>query len=128
MVLNAGEKLGPYEVTAPLGKGGMSEVYRATDRSLRRDVEIKVSVEKFSNWFEHQGRAVAALNHPNFCTRMLCCIFAIVSLAPVLGMAEDNWPGFRGADAGEWRQVQTCPFGRMSKRGRISRGGLRSRV
>ena len=67
MPLAAGEKLGPYEILAPLGAGGMGEVYRARDPRLNRDVAIKVSKDQFSERFEREARAVAALNHPNIC-------------------------------------------------------------
>src|SRR6266436_6778099 len=67
MSLSAGERLGPYEVLAPIGKGGMGEVYRARDTRLNRDVAIKVSAERFSERFEREARAIAALNHPNIC-------------------------------------------------------------
>jgi serine/threonine protein kinase len=65
MSLAAGEKLGPYEIVESIGKGGMGEVYRARDSRLGRDVAIKVSAERFNDWFEREARAVAALNHPN---------------------------------------------------------------
>src|SRR5580658_6079083 len=65
--LNVGDKLGPYEILAPIGAGGMGEVYRAHDPRLRRDVAIKVSAEQFTERFEREARAVAALNHPNIC-------------------------------------------------------------
>lgn len=68
MSLSAGDKLGPYEILAPLGAGGMGEVYRARDPRLNRDVAIKISRERFSDRFEREARAVAALNHPNVCT------------------------------------------------------------
>jgi eukaryotic-like serine/threonine-protein kinase len=68
MPLSAGDKLGPYEILAPIGAGGMGEVYRAHDTRLRRDVAIKVSAERFSERFEREARAIAALNHPNICT------------------------------------------------------------
>src|SRR6185295_945602 len=68
MPLSAGDKLGPYEILAQIGKGGMGEVYRARDPRLGRDVAIKVSAEKFSERFEREARAIAALNHPNICT------------------------------------------------------------
>jgi serine/threonine protein kinase len=68
MALAAGDKLGPYEIVAPLGAGGMGEVYRARDPRLGRDVAIKISREQFSERFEREARAVAALNHPNICT------------------------------------------------------------
>src|SRR5665213_2245117 len=67
MLLTAGDKLGPYEILALIGKGGMGEVYRARDPRLNRDVAIKVSAERFSERFDHEARAVAALNHPNIC-------------------------------------------------------------
>jgi len=63
-----GEKLGPYEILSPIGKGGMGEVYRASDTRLHREVAVKVSSEQFSERFEREARAVAALNHPNICT------------------------------------------------------------
>ena len=68
MPLSAGEKLGPYEILAPIGAGGMGEVYKANDTRLDRTVAIKVSKEAFSERFEREARAVAALNHPNICT------------------------------------------------------------
>jgi len=68
MPLTAGENLGPYEILAPIGAGGMGEVYRATDTRLHREVAIKVSAERFSDRFEREARAVASLNHPNICT------------------------------------------------------------
>jgi serine/threonine protein kinase len=68
MPLSTGDKLGPYEILAPLGAGGMGEVYRALDTRLRRDVAIKVSADRFSERFETEARAIASLNHPNVCT------------------------------------------------------------
>src|SRR5689334_2574820 len=68
MSLSAGDKLGPYEILAPIGKGGMGEVYRARDPRTGRDVAIKVSAERFSERFDREVRAVAALNHPCICT------------------------------------------------------------
>src|SRR5271168_382258 len=68
MPLSAGTRLGPYEILAPIGAGGMGEVYRARDPRLDRDVAIKVSQERFSDRFGREARAVAALNHPNICT------------------------------------------------------------
>src|SRR5450432_3129862 len=71
MPLAPGTRLGPYEVTAPLGAGGMGEVYCARDARLGRDVAIKVLPASFSNdaerlrRFEQEARAAGALNHPN---------------------------------------------------------------
>src|SRR6202050_3241022 len=67
MPLSAGTRLGPYEILAPIGAGGMGEVYRAHDSRLGRDVAIKVSADQFTERFEREARAVAALNHPNIC-------------------------------------------------------------
>lgn len=66
--LVAGSRLGPYRIEAPLGKGGMGVVFRATDTRLGRTVAIKVSDESFSDRFEYESRAIAALNHPHICT------------------------------------------------------------
>ena len=52
MAFSAGDKLGPYEIVAPIGSGGMGEVYRASDTRLSREVAIKVSAERFSERFE----------------------------------------------------------------------------
>lgn len=68
MPLSVGDKLGPYEILALIGKGGMGEVYRAHDPRLRRDVAIKISTERFSERFQREAHAVAALNHPNICS------------------------------------------------------------
>ncbi|MEP6707319.1 MAG: protein kinase, partial [Pyrinomonadaceae bacterium] len=71
MTLSPSTKLGPYEITAPLGAGGMGEVYRARDTSLGRDVAIKVLPAAYSEnadrlrRFEQEAQAAGALNHPN---------------------------------------------------------------
>ena len=71
MTIAAGRRLGPYEVVAPLGAGGMGEVYRAHDARLRREVALKILPESVANdrdrmrRFEQEARAAAALNHPN---------------------------------------------------------------
>src|SRR5271156_67442 len=67
MRLSAGDKLGPYEILAPVGAGGMGEVYRARDPRLNRDVAIKVSAAQFSERFEREAQAIAALNHSHIC-------------------------------------------------------------
>src|SRR6266851_4365795 len=65
--MKPGDRLGPYEIVAPIGAGGMGEVYKARDTRLDRVVAIKVSREQFSERFEREARAVAALNHPHIC-------------------------------------------------------------
>src|SRR5437763_17039113 len=71
MTLPPGTLLGPYEVVAPLGSGGMGEVYRARDRRLGRDVALKVLPRELAEntirrqRFEQEARSIAALNHPN---------------------------------------------------------------
>ena len=67
MPLSVGYKLGPYEILEPVGAGGMGEVLKARDTRLDRVVAIKTSSKNFSEWFEREARAIAALNHPNIC-------------------------------------------------------------
>ena len=67
MSLSPGTRLGPYEITGRLGEGGMGQVYKARDTRLERLVAIKQSATEFSDRFEREARAVAALNHPNIC-------------------------------------------------------------
>ena len=70
-MLNAGTKLGPYEITAQIGAGGMGEVYRARDPKLGRDVALKVLPEAFARdaermaRFQREAKVLASLNHPN---------------------------------------------------------------
>src|SRR5437868_1613120 len=63
----AGARIGPYELVACVGTGGMGEVWRARDPRLNRDIAIKFSKEQFTERFEREARAVAALNHSNIC-------------------------------------------------------------
>ena len=71
MALPAGTRLGVYEIVAPLGAGGMGEVYRARDSTLNRDVALKVLPELFAldadrlARFQREAQVLAALNHPN---------------------------------------------------------------
>jgi eukaryotic-like serine/threonine-protein kinase len=67
MPLASGTRLGHYEILAPIGAGGMGEVYKARDTRLDRTVAIKVSKEQFSQRFEQEARAIATLNHPHIC-------------------------------------------------------------
>jgi eukaryotic-like serine/threonine-protein kinase len=73
MSLDAGTRLGPYEINGPIGSGGMGDVYRARDTRLGRDVAIKVLPAAMAGdpdrqaRFEREARAVASLNHPHIC-------------------------------------------------------------
>ncbi len=67
MSCSVGEKLGPYEIIAPIGAGGMGEVWKARDTRLDRIVAIKISKAEFSDRFTREARAIAALNHPHIC-------------------------------------------------------------
>src|SRR4029450_11275430 len=74
MALSAGTMLGPYSILAPLGKGGMGEVYQARDTRLDRTVAIKIMQASLADdpqlreRFDREARIVAALNHPHICT------------------------------------------------------------
>jgi eukaryotic-like serine/threonine-protein kinase len=71
MPMAPGDRVGDCEIVAPLGAGGMGEVYRVLDLSLRREVAVKVLPERLASdperlkRFEQEGRAAAALSHPN---------------------------------------------------------------
>ncbi|TAK11950.1 MAG: serine/threonine-protein kinase [Acidobacteria bacterium] len=85
MALLPGTRLGPYEIVAPIGAGGMGEVYRATDTKLNRDVAIKVLPESFAldgdrvARFTREAQVLASLNHPN--------------IAAIYGIEESNVQG-----------------------------------
>src|SRR6202165_3568483 len=74
MALTSGTKLGPYEIVAPLGAGGMGEVYRARDTRLDRIVAIKILPSHLSEnpeakqRFDREARTISSLNHPNICS------------------------------------------------------------
>src|SRR6516164_5586767 len=73
MSLALGTKLGPYEIVAPLGAGGMGEVYRARDTRLERTVAVKILPKEMSadaarkQRFEREAKTISGLNHPNIC-------------------------------------------------------------
>ena len=91
MPLTKGTRLGPYEIVAPLGAGGMGEVYRARDSRLNRDVAIKTLPASFANnadrlaRFEREAQVLAALNHPN-----IAMIFGIEEGALVMELVEGS--------------------------------------
>src|SRR5437879_603358 len=68
MTCSAGTRLGPYEIVSSIGAGGMGEVWKARDTRLGRTVAIKISAAQFSQRFEREAQAIAALNHPHICT------------------------------------------------------------
>src|SRR5438270_7974087 len=74
MNINSGARLGPYEIVAQIGAGGMGEVWRATDTRLDRSVAIKILPSEFAEnaqlrvRFEREAKTISHLNHPNICT------------------------------------------------------------
>ncbi len=93
MALSAGTRLGPYEILAPIGKGGMGEVYRAHDTKLKRDVALKVLPEAFARdadrmaRFEREARVLASLNHHN-----IAQIYGVEDRALVMEFVEGESP------------------------------------
>jgi Tol biopolymer transport system component len=93
MPLSAGDKLGPYEILAPIGAGGMGEVYRARDTKLKRDVAIKVLPEAVARdrermaRFQREAEVLASLNHPN-----IAAIYGVEDRALVMELVEGASP------------------------------------
>ena len=91
MHLSAGTRLGPYEIVAPLGAGGMGEVYRAKDTRLKRDVALKVLPEAFARdpermvRFQREAEMLAALNHPN-----IAAIYGLEENALIMELVEGD--------------------------------------
>jgi len=89
MPLSTGEKLGPYEILAPIGAGGMGEVYRARDSKLKRDVALKVLPDAFAAdpdrmaRFQREAEVLASLNHPN-----IAHIYGVEDRAIVMELVE----------------------------------------
>jgi len=94
MALTAGDRLGPYEIVGPLGAGGMGEVYRATDPSLKRDVAIKILPAAFAadaerlSRFEREAQVLAQLHHPH-----IASIFGLHEAEGVRFLAMELVPG-----------------------------------
>ena len=93
MALAAGDKLGPYEILALIGRGGMGEVYRARDTKLKRDVAIKVLPAIFAEdperlaRFEREAQVLASLNHPN-----IASIYGVEERALIMEFVEGESP------------------------------------
>jgi serine/threonine protein kinase len=93
MPLSVGTRLGPYEILAPIGAGGMGEVYRARDTKLKRDVALKVLPEAFANdpermaRFQREAEVLASLNHPN-----IAQIYGVEDRALVMELVEGASP------------------------------------
>jgi eukaryotic-like serine/threonine-protein kinase len=93
MPLSIGDKLGPYEILAPIGAGGMGEVYRARDTKLKRDVALKVLPEAFARdpermaRFQREAEVLASLNHPN-----IAAIYGVEERALVMELVEGASP------------------------------------
>src|SRR3989337_4485395 len=68
MIVAPGTRLGPYDILSVLGAGGMGEVWKARDTRLNRLVAIKVSLSPFTERFEREARAIAAVNHHHVCS------------------------------------------------------------
>jgi serine/threonine protein kinase/Tol biopolymer transport system component len=93
MNLSPGSRLGPYEILAPIGAGGMGEVYRAKDTKLKRDVALKVLPEAFAAdlermaRFQREAEVLASLNHPN-----IAQIYGVEERALVMELVEGESP------------------------------------
>src|SRR5580700_4491128 len=93
MPLPVGDKLGHYEILAPIGAGGMGEVYRARDGKLKRDVALKVLPEAFARdaermaRFQREAEVLASLNHPN-----IAHIYGVEDRALVMELVEGSAP------------------------------------
>src|ERR1700693_1171206 len=93
MSLAPGTRMGPYEILAPIGAGGMGEVYRARDTKLKREVAIKVLPEAFARdpermvRFQREAEVLASLNHPN-----IAAIYGVEERALVMELVEGESP------------------------------------
>src|SRR5579863_5316544 len=93
MGISVGTRLGPYEILAPIGAGGMGEVYRARDSKLKRDIALKVLPEAFANdpgrmaRFQREAEVLASLNHPN-----IAHIYGVEERALAMELVEGESP------------------------------------
>ena len=126
MSLSAGTHLGPYEILARIGAGGMGEVYRARDNRLKRDVALKVLPEAIARdtqrmaRFERQAQLLASLNHPN-----IAALYGVEDSgggrALVMGWSKARRSPSASA-AGRSRSRRRCPSpGRSPRRSTTSR-------
>ena len=110
MSLAAGTRLGPYEILAPLGAGGMGEVYRARDTRLKREVALKVLPDSFASdpqrmaRFQREAEVLASLNHPNIAT-----IYGVEESNGVRALVMELVPGRRSTAQSRWRQRSITP-------------------
>src|SRR6478736_3273196 len=99
MTFGIGDRIGAYEIIAPLGKGGMGEVYRARDLRLKRDIAVKVLPESTAAdperraRLEREAQSIAALSHPNIVT-----IYSVEELDGVLCLTMECVEGSRLSD------------------------------
>ena len=136
MALNAGTRLGPYEIVSAIGAGGMGEVYRAKDTNLDRSVAIKVLPESFAvdadrvARFAREAKTLAALNHPNIAAiyglektaDLTALVMELVDghdLSEIIGAAVDHAPS--GSEARQAVGVR----GHLGVRRRAVRDALR---
>ena len=106
--MTPGDKLGPYELLAPLGEGGMGEVWKARDTRLDRTAAVKVAKADFTDRFEREARAVAALNHPNTSSPLARAIEYAGQILDTLDAAHRKWSSKRAmlAPIGEgWDEI-----------------------
>jgi eukaryotic-like serine/threonine-protein kinase len=121
MALPPGTRLGPYEVTAQIGVGGMGEVYQATDTNLARQVAIKVLPEALASdpdrlaRFDREAKTLAALNHPN-----IAQIHGLEKAGGAIGLVMELVDGptlaDRIADGPRFLSVARCPSRSRSPR------------
>ena len=123
MPLEAGTTLGSYEIVAPLGAGGMGEVYRARDPKLEREVAIKVLPEGFAEneerlaRFEREAKSLAALSHPNIAT-----IFGFFSATHVPGDSSAASPEYEELGDTHFLVMELAPGEDLAER--IARGPI----
>ena len=115
MPLSAGTRLGSYEILAPIGQGGMGEVYRARDTKLKRDVAIKILPEALARdpermaRFQREAELLASLNHPN-----IAAIYGVEERALVMELVEGDSPKALGLDRAWPRSAGIYSYEKMA--------------